>query len=75
MSKIKQLYNLLESNGVSCVLVDLELLSFGHLRGVGIYKESQVDILESINVDSNGNPINAVIRLYSQDSLIHEIKL
>lgn len=75
MTKLKQLYHLLESNGVSSILVDLELLSFGHLRGVGIYKESQVDILESINYDDTGKPLNAVIRFYSQDSLIHEIKL
>lgn len=75
MDKLKQLYALLESNGVSSVLVDLEQLSFGHLRGVGIYKENQVDILESIELDSNGNPIAAVIRFYSDNNIVKTIKL
>lgn len=75
VTKLKQLYHLLESNGVSSVFVDLEFLSSGHLRGVGIYKEMLVDILESINLDSNGKPIGSVIRFYSNYSIVHEIKL
>ena len=75
MKKLQQLYALLDSNGVSSPLVDLEQLSFGHLRGVGITTEGQVDILESFEYDSTGNPTQAVIRCYSKDKLVKTIKL
>lgn len=73
---LQRLYQLLADNEVSSILVDLELLSFGNLRGVGIYKGFQVDILATneVTYTETSQPIfTPVIRFYQDDKIVHTI--